>query len=99
MAADSVNSYDQVPYPSHPFPQTHPDHLATVAHIFGLQAVPAERSRVLELGCARGGNLIPLAATMPESRFVGVDLSGRQIDDGRKTVEAPGVDQHRIAGA
>src|SRR5271165_976735 len=88
MAAVSVNSYDQVPYPSYPFPQTHPDHLATVAHIFGLQAAPAERSRVLVLGCARGGNLIPLAVTMPESRFVGIDLSSRQIDEGRKTILA-----------
>jgi methyltransferase-like protein len=87
----TVNSYDQVPYPSHPFYQTHPDRLATVASLFGLQPPAPERSRVLELGCASGGNLIPLALTMPQSRFVGVDLSGRQIVDGRATVSALGL--------
>src|SRR5262249_17557113 len=40
--------------------------------------------RVLELGCAGGGNLIPMALTLPASRLIGVDLSARQIADGQK---------------
>jgi methyltransferase-like protein/ubiquinone/menaquinone biosynthesis C-methylase UbiE len=39
---------------------------------------------VLELGCAAGGNLIPMAYALPQSQFVGIDLSQRQIADGRK---------------
>jgi methyltransferase-like protein len=38
---------------------------------------------VLELGCARGGNIIPMAVAAPGARFVGLALSGRQIDDAR----------------
>src|SRR4051812_23249973 len=54
-------SYDEVPYESHPYPQTHPSRLAAVATLFGLRPPPVETARVLELGCAAGGNLIPMA--------------------------------------
>jgi methyltransferase-like protein/SAM-dependent methyltransferase len=81
-------AYDEVPYPSYPFAQTHPDRLATIATLFGMTPAPVECCRVLELGCAAGGNLIPMAATLSESRFVGIDRSGKQIADGRSTVDA-----------
>jgi methyltransferase-like protein/2-polyprenyl-3-methyl-5-hydroxy-6-metoxy-1,4-benzoquinol methylase len=80
------NSYDAVPYNSRAFPRTHPGHLAAVATLFGMTPAPIDRCRVLELGCAGGGNLIPMALTLPASRFVGVDLSARQIADGQKLV-------------
>ncbi|MFY9657338.1 MAG: class I SAM-dependent methyltransferase, partial [Methylocystis sp.] len=81
-------SYDDVPYESHPFPQTHPGRLAAAARLFGLEVPPLRTARVLELGCAAGGNLIPLAARFPEARFVGVDLSQRQIDAGSSRIAA-----------
>jgi methyltransferase-like protein len=84
----SRNTYDQVPYPSHPLPQTHPDHLATLATLLGLNPPPLNHCRVLELGCASGGNLIPMALSLPGSTFIGVDMSAQQIDDGRQTVDA-----------
>ena len=84
-------AYDEVPYPSHPYPNSHPDHLATVATLLGLNPPASNRCRVLELGCASGGNLIPMALTSPDSRFVGVDLSREQIAEGQKTVEALGL--------
>ena len=72
-----------MPYESLPFAQTHPSRLATVATLFGLRPPRVERCRVLELGCASGGNLVPLAEALPDSWFVGVDLSAkRQIADG-----------------
>lgn len=87
----SANSYDEVPYHSKAFPQTHPTRLATMAKLFGLKPAAVERCRVLELGCASGGNLLDLAWQFPEAQFVGVDLSGRQIEDGRKLVDALGL--------
>jgi methyltransferase-like protein len=50
-----------------------------------------DRCRVLELGSASGGNLIPIAQAFPDSTFVGIDLSARQIADGQKVVEAVGL--------
>lgn len=81
-------AYDAIPYPSYPFPETHPDRLATVATLLGMQPAPVERCRVLELGCAAGGNLIPMAYALPNSRFVGIDLSGRQIAAGQPLIAA-----------
>ena len=85
------NSYDDVPYDSYPYPQTHPDRLATVATLFGLTPPDVARCRVLELGCAAGGNLIPMAEAFPDSWFVGVDLSGRQIADGERVIRKTGL--------
>jgi methyltransferase-like protein/protein-L-isoaspartate O-methyltransferase len=83
--------YDEVPYESRPFPQTHPGNLAAVATLFGMRPPPVETCRVLELGCAAGGNLLPLAVTLPAGRFVGIDLSARQAADGRRVAEALGL--------
>ena len=87
----TTNSYDELPYESHPFPQTHPDRLATVATLLGLTPAPVDRCRVLELGCASGGNLIPMALGLPGSTFLGVDLSERQVAAGRETIAALGL--------
>jgi cyclopropane fatty-acyl-phospholipid synthase-like methyltransferase len=86
-----ANSYDEVPYSSYPYAVSHPNHLAKVAVLLGLN--PPRRSyRVLELGCASGGNLIPMAATQPDCHFVGIDYSTRQIAVGQSTVEQLGLE-------
>jgi methyltransferase-like protein/SAM-dependent methyltransferase len=86
-APGESNTYDDVPYDSHPFVQTHPSRLFVVGTLFGLRPPPPAKCRVLELGCAAGGNLIPMAEALPDSYFLGVDLSNRQIDDGNKAVK------------
>ena len=83
--------YDAIPYRSNPFRQSHPERLAAVASLFGLQSPEIERCRVLELGCSSAGNLIAMAQALPGSRFIGVDASSRQVADGWKTVEALGL--------
>ncbi len=86
-----ASSYDDVPYRSLAFPQTHPDHLAAVARIFNLAPPDVGRCRVLELGCAAGGNLLPMAFALPQSEFIGIDLSRRQIDDACRDASALGI--------
>jgi methyltransferase-like protein/trans-aconitate methyltransferase len=86
--ARTASDYDRTPYQSHPFPLTRPGHLAAIAHMFGLAAPNAATARILEIGCAAGGNLIPLAAAFPEARLVGIDLSVVQIDQARQRAEA-----------
>ncbi|MDR3637289.1 MAG: class I SAM-dependent methyltransferase [Isosphaeraceae bacterium] len=88
----TLSSYDEVPYPSYPFPETQPAHLATVARLFGVPAPAPDVCRVLELGCAAGGNLIPLAVAWPRASFIGIDLSGYQIAEGRERVRRLGLD-------
>lgn len=91
MSTDPASSYDELPYSDHCFPYTHPDHLAIMGAIYGRGTPSADRCRVLELGCAAGGNLIPMALESPRSEFVGIDLSARQVAAGRATVEALGL--------
>ncbi len=78
------NSYNDVPYFSKPLFSTYPDLLAASGRIRGLKTPSASTCRVLELGCAAGGNLIPMAYALPGSSFVGIDLSERQIAEGRE---------------
>jgi len=87
----SANTYDELPYPSASFPQSHPVRLATMAHLFGLSPTPPDHSHVLELGCADGANLIPLAQSYPQSTFVGLDLSARQIESGQRVIREVGL--------
>lgn len=91
MSETHLSSYEEIPYDSKPVYPTHPDCLATVGTLLGMNPAAVDRCRVLELGCASGGNLIPMALTLPESSFVGIDLSPRQIDEGVATVRALGL--------
>ncbi|HEY2147423.1 MAG TPA: class I SAM-dependent methyltransferase, partial [Pirellulales bacterium] len=86
-----ATSYDEVPYPRLAFPLTHPSHLATIGRLLGLASADVENCRVLELGCASGANLVPLAYALPKSRFVGIDFSERQVSDGREFIAALGL--------
>jgi len=87
----SSGDYDAVPYPGYPFAQTHPDRLAAIAMLLGMKPAPVGRCRVLELACGDGGNLIPMALTLPESRFVGIDLAAGAIAQGVETITALGL--------
>lgn len=84
-------AYAEVPYPGLAFPQSHPDRLATHARLMGLKPAPPERCRMLELGCADGGNLIPMAAALPESEFRGLDLDPHALAAANERAAALGA--------
>jgi tRNA G46 methylase TrmB len=71
------NLYDRLHYETFPRRQTHPDRLASVARLFGMDAAPIASCRVLEIGCGDGGNLIPMAYYLPGGCFTGIDLASR----------------------
>lgn len=82
-----ASTYDELPYADYCFARTHPEHLFAVSALCGRTAPPFATARVLELGCARGSNLLPMALDLPGGEFVGVDLSARQIDEARARAE------------
>ncbi|WMD22645.1 class I SAM-dependent methyltransferase [Achromobacter seleniivolatilans] len=95
-AHDSLNqaisdSYDETPYTSYPFAHTAPAHLQSVARLYGLEVPAPSTARVLELGCAAGGNLLPFAISNPQAHVVGIDLSPIQIAEGQALIEKMGV--------
>jgi SAM-dependent methyltransferase len=93
---DTLTSYDELPYDSLPLPETQPDFLAAVAKLHGFDAPDPSRARILELGCAQGGNLIPLAWRWPESECVGVELSRVQAEAGAAFIAGLGASNVRI---
>src|SRR5579871_3023876 len=84
-------SYDEIPYASQPLVRQQPARLAAAALWFGLTAPRASTARVLEIGCASGGHIIPLAALWPEACFIGVDLSPAQIAAGNARIDRLGL--------
>jgi SAM-dependent methyltransferase len=87
----SANAYNEVPYLSSPIDATHPDRLASVAALFGMEPAPVTACRVLEIGCGSGGNLIPMAYRLPGSRFTGIDLAEQPILEGRRVAVDLGI--------
>ncbi|WP_286937988.1 methyltransferase regulatory domain-containing protein [Achromobacter sp. UBA4530] len=85
------DAYDETPYESNAFPLTAPGHLRAVAALYGLSAPPVENARILELGCAAGGNLLPFAVAHPNAHVVGIDLSTHQIESGQTIIKALGL--------
>lgn len=96
---DTLASYDELPYDSLPLPETQPDSLAALAKLHGFDAPDPRRARILELGCAQGGNLIPLAWRWPESECIGVELSRVQADAGMDFMRRLGLTNVRILHA
>ena len=91
VTAEQRNLYDEVPYPNLSFTQTHPALLAMLGKLLGMSPAPAEQCRVLEIGTASGANILPMAAVLPNSTFVGFDYSVVQIERAKTVVRETGL--------
>ena len=90
-AGGALADYDKLPYPSMPIVYTQPGSLAAMATLFGAVPGDATKATVLELGCASGGNIIPLALRFPDAHFVGIDLSARHVQDANERIAKLGL--------
>jgi len=90
------DSHNTVVYPGFPYPKTHPNSLAAMAILHGLNPAPVERCRVLDIGCNEGANLIPMAYAIPTSEFVGFDLAGLRVERGQERIRALGLTNVRL---
>ncbi|HXW20342.1 MAG TPA: class I SAM-dependent methyltransferase [Roseiarcus sp.] len=97
MAERARQAYDLAPYQSVALMRLHPARLAACAKLAGLAPPPISSARVLEIGCASGGHIIPLAYAFPNARFVGVDVSPRQIADGKARIDRLGLANIELA--
>lgn len=83
--------YDRIPYTTSAYRIAHPRFLAPVATLLGMEPPAPGQSRVLVVGCAGGGNLLPLACDYPDARFIGIDNSSREIEQARQAIGALGL--------
>jgi SAM-dependent methyltransferase len=86
-----ADAYDRLPYTDHAYAESHPDRLSVVARLARWAPPEIATARVLELGCGRGGNMLPMAAGLPGGSFVGVDRSGRQVGTARNIARSTGL--------
>lgn len=84
---EMAKTYNDFPYDSLAIKQTHPLHLFQMARLCGLSAKDPACARILELGCASGGNLIPMAYHLPGATFLGIDLAEKQIEQGAAVIQ------------
>ena len=96
---ETKKHYDELPYSSYAYMHSAPEQLATIASLFGLPSPYVATARVLELGCASGGNLVPFALRHPRAEAVGVDISDVQIAQGQQYVSRLGIGNARLVVA
>ncbi len=84
-------AYSKFAYISYPFEYNRPENLRAICSIFGVKTPPMDKARVIEFGCASGGNLIRFAQDYPNAEVIGVDIAKNQVDDGLKKVKKLGL--------
>jgi hypothetical protein len=89
-------SYDRVEYPSVIHDVTLPDRLAVAARLAGLDPVPPERARVLEVGGGSCLTLMSFAAAHPQADCHGFDLAPTAVALGREMAGAAVPNLHLV---
>lgn len=89
--------YNEIIYESYPYWQTHPENLYVTAKLLGLEELPDFRKcRILELGCAGGGNIIPIALEYPDCEIIGIDYAKTNIDEGNNVIGLLGLENIKL---
>jgi SAM-dependent methyltransferase len=91
--------YDSVPYLGHVHSHTHPNRVAAIAHLFGIDAPSVATARVLEVACGHGGNLIPIAYSLPHAHCVGFDLAATAVARSQQRITQLGLKNCQIITA
>jgi SAM-dependent methyltransferase len=91
--------YDAVSYHSGAIPDSHPARMGAIGRLHGLPTAAPDRCRVLELGCADGMNLLPMAERFPYSQFLGVDFAQGHVAAAEEARAACGLDNVRFVCA
>lgn len=92
-----AGAYNEVLYVGQAYPNTHPDRLATLAILHGIDCAPIQSCRVLEIGCGDGANIVPMAAALPSAHFVGIDYAARPVERAQRMVTDLDLRNVRIA--
>ncbi len=80
-------------------PASHPAVTGVVGRLAGLGPVDFGGMRVLEVGCAGGWNLLPVAAAFPGAECVGIDVSELAVSSAREVAAGAGLGNVRFEHA
>ena len=84
-------AYDQVAYPSPMLDDVTPERLRASAILHGFHAPETSSASLLEIGCGDGINALAFAASAPQGKAVGFDLSQAAIEKGRALLARTGL--------
>ena len=92
MINDAIaKSYEAANYASHAYEQSFIANLHVRSRLRGLNPKAPNSAKVLEIGCASGGNLIAQALVFKDAHFTGIDLSKAQIKNSKTALEKIGI--------
>ena len=97
LQARDTAAYGRTPYPALIHPHTHPDRLAVIARLAGMDPPDIRTARVLEVGVGNGLNLLVMAQALPEARFVGFDIDTQAIELGQSWIAETGATNVTLA--
>jgi len=92
-----TTTYDSILYPGQPLAQAHPDRLEVLSVLHNVGKLNIATSRILELGCGDGTNLISIAQSLPDAMCIGIDLAAAVYEEEDYPGYLPRVD-HGNAG-
>ena len=75
--------FELPPYPAMSHPLADPAAHVVAARFAGLRVPDPANSKILEIGCASGHLLLPLAMRWPKAQFIGIDPSEQAICQAR----------------
>nr|WP_321432373.1 class I SAM-dependent methyltransferase [uncultured Campylobacter sp.] len=92
MINDAIaKSYEASNYASHAYEQSFIANLHARSRLRDLNPKAPNSAKVLEIGCASGGNFIAQALVFKDAHFTGIDLSKAQIKNGKTALEKIGI--------
>jgi len=68
-------------YPAMSHPPAHPSVIAATALLGGIHLDPEKTWNILEIGCASGHHILPIAEQYPQARITALDLDARAIEE------------------
>ncbi|MEO0413882.1 MAG: class I SAM-dependent methyltransferase [Verrucomicrobiota bacterium] len=74
-----------------PDPLWHPSSVAARAALFGIDAPDIKTSSILESDCADGGNILSVAASLPNAQCTGISRSAEARANGLDLIAASGL--------
>lgn len=100
MRDDAVDElYQSRGYPPMSHPSSDPAVTSVAARFAGLKPPHPSAARILEIGCAAGHNLLPLAARWPGASFTGVDISRPMVAEAERRARGAGITNVSFAAA
>ncbi len=81
-------------YPAMSHPPAHPSVIAATAWLGGIRPAPEHEWHILEIGCASGHHILPIAESLPQATITAIDLDAGAIDEAKRLAQL--ADLHNI---